>query len=345
MLLSFDPRQRYRQQRGNLEYSDHEFSRYFSKIKSYASPFFNWVSGYGKKPSVGTSTAPAYPTAVTTSPQNAESQIVANAIAAGKKDENALTNLVFYRRHPELGGKPISKNLSNYNALVSEWMNIRSIVVRPLLTTTPVAGPVTPSRAPTAAGNISLQSILNAMQRKNYAVYTNPYQLNIVGVRSANAQANSFDDSINVFYKDGFDSWQFHSFPATTDPGTYYLNSPMNVNGTAIVVPGQYINSHKIGLHRGKYTALVQQGALKVIRDTNKDNTLDFGSTNIATGVFGINIHKAGANSTKVDNWSAGCQVFARSADFDAFIKLCQEHSKRYGNNFTYTLLEEKDLS
>jgi hypothetical protein len=36
--------------------------------------------------------------------------------------------------------------------------------------------------------------------------------------------------------------------------------------------------------------------------------------------------------------------VFANSSDFAQFIEWCQRHSQMYGNNFTYTLLEEVDL-
>jgi hypothetical protein len=65
----------------------------------------------------------------------------------------------------------------------------------------------------------------------------------------------------------------------------------------------------------------------------------------IDTGFFGINIHKAGRASVQVDKWSAGCQVFAKSADFAEFMDLTEEAEKRYGNSFTYTLLLETDFT
>ena len=42
--------------------------------------------------------------------------------------------------------------------------------------------------------------------------------------------------------------------------------------------------------------------------------------------------------------YSAGCQVFADPKDFAKFIELCKKQSTLYGNSFTYTLLDEKDL-
>ena len=77
-------------------------------------------------------------------------------------------------------------------------------------------------------------------------------------------------------------------------------------------------------------------------RDSNKDSKLDF--VNEETGMFGINIHKSGESSTQVDRWSAGCQVFARVKDFNKFMNLVQKGNNKYGNSFTYTLINETDL-
>ena len=58
-------------------------------------------------------------------------------------------------------------------------------------------------------------------------------------------------------------AWETLLCDATTDPGLYYLEHPMNVDGTAILIPGQYIGSHKTGLHKGDH-ALIQCGKLRV---------------------------------------------------------------------------------
>ena len=60
--------------------------------------------------------------------------------------------------------------------------------------------------------------------------------------------------------------------------------------------------------------------------------------------MFGINIHKAGDSSVVVDGWSAGCQVLARSFDFNELMNLVTLATSIWGDRFTYTLLEEKDL-
>lgn len=185
-----------------------------------------------------------------------------------------------------------------------------------------------------------------AMQQKGYSYFKKgDYNLNIVGIRSNQGQkvTNKFDDFLVVTYNvKGVQQKKVYAI--TTDPGLYYMNTPCNKNGTAILVPGQYRACWQIGKHNGKYTALVQRKAVSVFRDGNKDNRYDY--HNIDTGMFGINIHRSNpySTSTKIDNWSAGCQVFANAQDFAEFMKLCEEQRKLYGNTFTYTLLEEKDI-
>ena len=49
-------------------------------------------------------------------------------------------------------------------------------------------------------------------------------------------------------------------------------------------------------------------------------------------------------DSTYVENWSEGCQVFKKSADFEAFMKICRKSKDLHGNSFTYTLIESTDI-
>ena len=183
---------------------------------------------------------------------------------------------------------------------------------------------------------------------KGYAFFTKgQYNLNIIGVRSAGATiTNSFDDVLVLIYKSPTGAWQRQVYQITTDPGRYYMLNPTNRKGTAILVPGQYRGTYKIDKHRGKYNALCQKNKpVKVYRDSNKDNVYDWNPATLEEGLFGINIHKAGKLSTRVDTWSAGCQVFANDEDFKHFMSYCQKQiAAGLGNSFTYTLLKEEDL-
>jgi len=170
------------------------------------------------------------------------------------------------------------------------------------------------------------------------------FDVNIIGVRnSATGQTvtNLFDDCITLSYKDG-GQWKFHCWPATTDPGKKGVQQYHNAAGVARLVEGQYRGSHTLGLHQGKYEALKQQKPVKVYRDANRD--LVFEESKVQEGIFGINIHKAGADSTYVENWSEGCQVFKKSADFEAFMAICRKAATIHGKSFTYTLIESADI-
>jgi hypothetical protein len=171
------------------------------------------------------------------------------------------------------------------------------------------------------------------------------FDVNIVGIRnSATGQVvtNAFDDTLTISYKENGE-WKFHSWPATTDPGKKGVLEFHNAAGVARLVEGQYRGSHGIGLHQGKYEALKQAKNVKVYRDANKD--LTYNEDKIQEGIFGINIHKAGADSTYVENWSEGCQVFKKSADFDAFMAIVRKSRDLHGNSFTYTLIESSDIA
>ena len=190
-----------------------------------------------------------------------------------------------------------------------------------------------------------IDKIKQAMKVKDYKFFeSGDYNLNIIGIRNSdtgNKVTNVFDDLLTVSYKIG-DVWHFKKWAATTDPGTKGVKEFHNAQGVARLVPGQYRGSHAIGLHQGKYEALKQAEPVKVYRDANKDMTYD--TKLITEGIYGINIHKAGADSTYVENWSEGCQVFKKSAEFDEFMALVKKAATLHGNSFTYTLLESKDL-
>lgn len=188
--------------------------------------------------------------------------------------------------------------------------------------------------------------IINYIHARGMRLYTHPFELNIIGIRNPKPKPNCFDDSITVMYIREDFTWEIKSFVATTDPGTTWLREPLNPLGTAILKPGQYIDSYQLGMHRQKYRALIQKSPVTVWRDNNRDNVADYNLKTEDTGLFGINIHKASDKGiTKdIDNHSAGCQVLANADDFNLLIQLAERHRKLYSNSFTYTLLNAEDL-
>ena len=193
--------------------------------------------------------------------------------------------------------------------------------------------------------------IKKAVESKGYKWFEGgDYNLNIVGVRNSatNGQVtNKFDDKLTVSYSVGGEL-KYHEFDATTDPGSHWEKNLLNEDGVAILVPNQYRGSHEIRLHQGKYEAICQKKPVKVYRDNNMDGKYDMLEENIKEGIFGINIHRATANeggkSTQIDKWSAGCQVIAANDDFKLLMELAHKAKDLYGNSFTYTLIESKDI-
>ena len=195
------------------------------------------------------------------------------------------------------------------------------------------------------------EQIQATMESKGYKYFTGgDFDVNIIGVRNSETNGkvtNAFDDCVTISYKEDGE-WKFHCYQATTDPGSHWEQNLLNEKGVAILKPGQYRGSHKLRLHQGKYLALGQQKAVKVYRDNNRDGKYDLLEENVDEGIFGINIHRAtgrkGGKSIRVDKWSAGCQVIADNDDWHQFLDICQTAREIWGNSFTYTLLESKDI-
>jgi hypothetical protein len=192
-------------------------------------------------------------------------------------------------------------------------------------------------------------NILSRVEQLGYKVFTNgKYNLNVIGIRKSEGQANIFDDELHLIYKDE-SGWVDRWWTITTDPGHYYLMSEdkqLNPAGTAILVPGQYRGVYKISRHgKSRYEALCQRnGKVKVWRDGNLDDQVDYGD-NEEEGYFGINIHAASSSPYKRDQvkdevgvWSAGCQVFKSTIDFRSFMKIVRKQTSKA---YTYTLLDE----
>lgn len=144
----------------------------------------------------------------------------------------------------------------------------------------------------------------------------------ILGMRTQPSSPNQFDDWICWVDEDKPET--FLAVAGTTDPGTYWLTTPGKTKGTAVVKPGFYALLWGWGKHKGQYEALVQIRPVAVYRDNDRDAICDYGTYEsgavvpVDVGLFGINLHRANssAKSTRVEKWSAGCQVVADPVDF-----------------------------
>lgn len=134
------------------------------------------------------------------------------------------------------------------------------------------------------------------------------YYKNTMGAPGQNDR-RIYDDAIFIVSGN-----TFTSFNANVDPNGYGFHKGKYL---ANLTPG-FWPVYKFDLHNGRYMALCQRaGSVTVLRD---NGILD-------TGMFGINIHEGGNNTTS----SAGCQTIPKT-QWRAFISLAESEARRiYG--------------
>lgn len=195
---------------------------------------------------------------------------------------------------------------------------------------------------------LTAQRIVNAYRRKGFELDERPFALNIFGVRSPNKKSGLFDDTIGYITKNGSGQWEIWQAPATTDTGTYWLkNIWPGQKAAALLAEGQYKGAYQLGTHY-TYRALVQTGGpVTIYRDYNRDDITDFNPGTKQSGYFGINIHRANrvGKTTVIADHSAGCQVFQNADDFNELMRQAEKASQKYGNKFTYTLLDQREAA
>ena len=198
-------------------------------------------------------------------------------------------------------------------------------------------------KTPLKLGNDLASRIVKYMQSKNYVVFTEPKEYNIVYVEGMNEDGSLNNDAPNEFNDrrivievvDGVPKIVNH-WQATTEPGSHYTFKPMNSQGAARIQFGQY-KAWKVGIHgtAEPHEALVQVREITVCRDFNKDfkrtgDKLDTGD------YFGVNQHYGfdfPQNNIRVA--SAGCLVGRRREGHREFMAIIKS-DRRYVANRNY---------
>ena len=207
---------------------------------------------------------------------------------------------------------------------------------------------------------MSWDSIKKGLDNSGASSKMNFDQWNLVGIRNSlpvkNKYANRFTDLIALIGPEN--DKQVKIYPATTTPGVAMMFNPfrrwwlssslkdtINSSGLAILQPGVY--DYSVGKHKGKYEALVQSGTSSVGRIDPVEEASDlkfktYSPSKKGNGQFGINIHKAGADTPSIDSWSAGCQVLKKSGDFNDLMQTVKSSRQ---NKFKYALINSSDLA
>jgi hypothetical protein len=166
-------------------------------------------------------------------------------------------------------------------------------------------------------------------------------RLNIVYLEDSDAKgsplpesANSFNDRSILLEIDGNQPKILFNELATTEPGKYYTQNPMNPQGAAnIALDTPFVNCWTWGIHgtsRFKHPALIQVNPITVYRDKNKDSFRTGDKKD--TGLFGINQHGIYGYSQTKDNIgksSAGCLVRFDYAEHLEFLRIIYTYHKK----------------
>lgn len=198
----------------------------------------------------------------------------------------------------------------------------------------------------------SKEQIIETILNNNFALFTQPYSVNLGGVRTEDNESNTFNDWLYAFCYLPDGGLNFVVIPATTDPGLYYRINPMNRKGTAIIkhdeqYRGVYqlqdpkVNPEFRG-HKGK-KAFRQIKPMTYWRDNNRDKYLDF-EGELHTEIAHTNIHYMGTLGHNVNKWSAGCPGSTED-NMNLLYGVADLQIKHgLGDKFSFSLFSEKSI-
>jgi hypothetical protein len=200
--------------------------------------------------------------------------------------------------------------------------------------------------------DLSYAQVKRLYKKKKYKFCEGTYNLNIFGIRDTTFVDDKFNDYIGVAYEDSQCKFKVDLYKGTTDPSIHWLRNPLNKNGTAIMLEGQYRGCYKIGIHgrtgNFPYESLEQIGEMAYVRDSNKDDVLDIDPSKKITGIFKTNLHRCSRHKIVryISLYSAGCQVIQDPKHFDELMVTAKRQvSLGWGDKFSYTLFNIKDFS
>jgi hypothetical protein len=209
-------------------------------------------------------------------------------------------------------------------------------------------------------------------------IKTNAVKIFSVRYPVTTENANLFRDVMFACVKKEDGTWENFPFSVTTSPGAQFLGrEAYTADGTANMASPQLAEKVYILSRHGRppYQCLGQNGYLLLYRDFNSnglpDNAVGENVKLVRRRESGLQIHRAkeggrtknnsGTGSstktayyraedgtiktTQVDyyTWSAGCQVFASSSDFDKFMGLIKFDNQQNGTNqWDYVIIDKE---
>jgi len=186
--------------------------------------------------------------------------------------------------------------------------------------------------------------LIQKLRQKGFKVFEGIGQLNLVGIRKANPRAGCFDDELHVFSKVSTSEWVHHVCNMTTDPGTYWLDKKGKPQQTLMLAEGQYLNAFANTESKTKMPTLIQIKQVAAYPDYDRKALLDLFPRTPEKGMYRIKLMCAKNNGKYLYLTSdmEGCQVLQYKDDYYKLINMWKGHLAKYGNVFTYTLLDQR---
>lgn len=211
------------------------------------------------------------------------------------------------------------------------------------------------------------EKLREIIKGKGYNFFDN--SVNLIGERTNDDFTNTFTDFLHVAYHDYKQNQKrVLTIPQTTKAGTKGNGGALNpistgglniktnqweyIKGVAVLKEGQYPKTYQfMDSYVGwlYYPYFYQAAPVDVYRDGIINYTIDRDSP-IHRGLFGINIHRMSNNGVVTQQLnsesvtqSQGCQG-AIEPEFKKILPIIREDVKKFGNIFTYTLINTKDI-
>lgn len=135
-------------------------------------------------------------------------------------------------------------------------------------------------------------------------------------------------------------------YVATTGPGRYYTDNPLNKDGCARIQFGQY-KAWIMGVHNGSQPALQHCDAILVCRDLNKDGSREGDKVYQSYGTVNHHSTKKKGTPRVVGKYSAGCMVGMEWDDHILFLAQLRTDWRYMANKnykFIATICDGKEV-
>ncbi len=180
----------------------------------------------------------------------------------------------------------------------------------------------------------TLTSVRSAVKKAGHIWHVEPFEFNLVGIRTPDQTPWTFNDWITLSWGDDLGMIFFRRWRASTQAGVFWRGHPANSGaGEAHLQCGRYPDLWRLGRHRGRDFALMQRRKVKLWATRKQRKTLSFDPA----GRFGANLHH---HEGELYRWAPGAQVMKNKHELNELISIVQHCQTVKAQGCGYTLVE-----